>query len=65
MTTKEMIAAKFGEYQDNEKKFSEKGIKAASTRARVAVADLMELCKQRRAEIVEERAKEEEGGKKD
>lgn len=41
------------EYIENNEKFTEKGNKAAGTRARKALMDITKLCKERRKEIQE------------
>lgn len=51
MTTDEQIQTAIAEYQAENAKFTQKGVKAAAGRARKALADLAKLCKTRRAEI--------------
>lgn len=41
------------EYIDNNEKFTDKGNKAAGTRARKALMEITKLCKERRKEIQE------------
>ena len=41
------------EYIENNEKFSDKGNKAAGTRARKALMEITKLCKERRKEIQE------------
>ncbi len=55
MTTHEQLVALFENYVMENQKFSEKGVKAASSRARKALAELGDLAKVRRAEIQEAR----------
>lgn len=43
------------EYMQENTKFSEKGNKAAGTRARKALMEITKLCKERRKEIQEEK----------
>lgn len=43
------------DYMQENQKFSEKGNKAAGTRARKALMDITKLCKDRRKEIQEEK----------
>jgi hypothetical protein len=54
--TTEQIAAAFEQWQIEDTKFTEKGNKAAGTRARKALLELTKLAKARRAEISEEKA---------
>ena len=54
--TTEQINAIFAEWQENDAKFTEKGNKAAGTRARKALLELGKLTKVRRAEISEAKA---------
>ena len=54
--TIEQINAAFAEWQENDAKFTEKGNKAAGTRARKALLELGKLTKVRRAEISEAKA---------
>lgn len=53
--THELITQAFNDYVAEIAKFEEKGIKAASTRARTALSTLTKLAKTRRAEIQEKR----------
>ena len=55
-TTTEQINAIFAEWQENDAKFTEKGNKAAGTRARKALLELGKLTKVRRSEISEAKA---------
>jgi hypothetical protein len=45
------IKALFEEYAEENEKFEEKGVKAASSRARKALSEITKLAKTRRAEI--------------
>lgn len=54
MSTIDKIKAEITNWTNEEAKF-EKGNKAASTRARKALSEVMKLAKQRRAEITEEK----------
>ncbi len=54
--TIQQIADAFADWQLNDTKFTEKGNKAAGTRARKALMDLTKLAKVRRAEISEAKA---------
>jgi len=54
--TIEQITAAFAEWQAEDAKFTEKGNKAAGTRARKALLELGKLAKARRAEISEAKA---------
>jgi len=54
--TIEQINAAFADWQENDAKFTEKGNKAAGTRARKALLELGKLTKVRRAEISEAKA---------
>ena len=56
--TKDQIAEAFTDWLENDTKFTEKGNKAAGTRARKALMELTKLAKARRAEITEEKAGE-------
>jgi hypothetical protein len=53
MTTNEQILATVAEYQAENEKFVQKGVKASAGRARKALAELAKLCKLRRSEIQE------------
>ena len=55
-TTTEQIAEAYASYIEENTKFTEKGNKAAGTRARKALLDLTKLAKARRAEISEAKA---------
>ena len=57
-TTIEQINAAFEQWQIEDGKFSEKGNKAAGTRARKALLELGKLAKARRAEISEAKAED-------
>ena len=54
--TIEQINAAFEQWQIDDAKFTEKGNKAAGTRARKALLELGKLAKARRAEISEAKA---------
>ena len=56
MTTTEQITAAFETWQTEDAKFTEKGNKAAGTRARKALLELNKLAKVRRGEISEAKA---------
>lgn len=60
-TTTEQIAEAFVSFMEENTKFTEKGNKAAGTRARKALLELTKLAKARRAEISEEKAESVEG----
>lgn len=53
MTTHEQLVGLFESYVMENQKFSEKGVKAAASRARKALAEISKLTKVRRAEIQE------------
>jgi hypothetical protein len=53
MTTHEQLVGLFENYVLENQKFTEKGVKAASSRARKALAEIAKLAKVRRAEIQE------------
>lgn len=55
MTTHEQIIEQFEAYLAENEKFEEKGVKAASARARKALGELAKLGKARRAEIQEKK----------
>ncbi len=57
-TTIEQINAAFEQWQIEDGKFTEKGNKAAGTRARKALLELGKLTKVRRAEISEAKAED-------
>ena len=52
-TTSQQLLTLFEDYKDNNDKFSEKGNKAAGTRARKALAEIGKLAKAIRKEIQE------------
>jgi hypothetical protein len=54
--TTDQINAAFADWQENDAKFTDKGNKAAGTRARKALLELGKLTKVRRAEISEAKA---------
>ena len=56
--TIEQITAAFEQWQAEDAKFTEKGNKAAGTRARKALLELGKLAKARRAEISAEKAED-------
>ena len=56
--TTDQIAETFTEWLENDTKFTEKGNKAAGTRARKALLELGKLTKVRRGEISAEKAGE-------
>lgn len=56
MTTTEQIVDIFEQWRAEDEKFTEKGNKAAGTRARKALLELGKLTKTRRAEISEAKA---------
>jgi len=56
MTTTEQIVDIFEQWRSEDEKFTEKGNKAAGTRARKALLELGKLTKARRAEISEAKA---------
>ena len=56
--TTDQIAEAFTEWLENDTKFTEKGNKAAGTRARKALLELGKLTKVRRGEISAEKAGE-------
>ena len=56
--TTEQITAVFNTFIEEDTKFTEKGNKAAGTRARKALLELGKLTKVRRSEITEEKAAE-------
>lgn len=55
MTTHDQIVEQFEAYLAENQKFEEKGVKAASARARKALGELAKLGKARRAEIQEKK----------
>jgi hypothetical protein len=56
MTTTEQIVEVFEQWRAEDEKFTDKGNKAAGTRARKALLELGKLAKARRAEISEAKA---------
>lgn len=54
-TTHEQIVEQYEAYLEENAKFEEKGVKAASARARKALGELAKLGKARRAEIQEKK----------
>jgi len=56
MTTTEQIAEVFEQWRAEDEKFTDRGNKAAGTRARKALLELGKLAKARRAEISEAKA---------
>jgi len=56
MTTTEQIVEAFEQWRAEDGKFTDKGNKAAGTRARKALLELGKLAKARRAEISESKA---------
>ena len=58
MTTTEQIAELFTTFIEEDTKFTEKGNKAAGTRARKALLELGKLTKVRRGEISEAKAED-------
>jgi len=56
--TIQQLADAFADWQENDTKFTEKGNKAAGTRARKALLELGKLTKVRRGEISEAKAGE-------
>ena len=59
--TTQQISEAFNAFIEDDTKFTEKGNKAAGTRARKALLELTKLAKARRAEISEEKAESAEG----
>lgn len=55
MTTHEQIVQQYEAYLAEHEKFEDKGVKAASARARKALGELGKLAKTRRAEIQEKK----------
>lgn len=55
MTIHEQIVAQYEAYLEENRKFTEIGVKAAAARARKALAELGKLAKDRRKEIQEEK----------
>lgn len=57
MKTHEQLVELFETYVAENQKFTEKGVKAAATRARKALAEISKLTKVRRSEIQETKNK--------
>ena len=55
MSNHDILKEQFEAYLAENEKFTEKGVKAASTRARKALQEIAKACKARRAEITEEK----------
>lgn len=55
MSSHDILKEQFEAYLAENEKFTEKGVKAASTRARKALQEIAKACKARRAEITEEK----------
>ena len=55
MSCHDILKEQFEAYLAENEKFTEKGVKAASTRARKALQEIAKACKARRAEITEEK----------
>ena len=55
MSSHDTLKEQFDAYLAENEKFTEKGVKAASTRARKALQEIAKACKARRAEITEEK----------
>jgi len=55
MSSHDTLKEQMEVYLAENEKFSEKGVKAASTRARKALQEIAKACKARRAEITEEK----------
>ncbi len=55
MNTHEQLLKIFEDYQAENSKFSEKGVKVSAARARKALSEISNLCKVRRKEIMEEK----------
>lgn len=53
MTNHETLVSLFETYVKENEKFAEKGVKAAGTRARKALAEFTKIAKERRKEIQE------------
>lgn len=58
MTIHEQLEQEYAKYLEENKKFTEKGVKVAAARARKALAEIAKLCKERRKEIQEEKTGE-------
>ena len=57
MSKHEQLVELFKTYEQENERFAEKGVKASASRARKALLDIAKLCKERRAEILEETKK--------
>ncbi|NCD05333.1 MAG: hypothetical protein EOL97_04375 [Spirochaetia bacterium] len=55
MTTHEQLLKFIEDYQSENAKFTDKGVKASAARARKALSEISNLCKVRRKEIMEEK----------
>ena len=55
MSSHDTLTEQMEVYLAENQKFTEKGVKAASTRARKALQEITKACKARRAEITEEK----------
>jgi hypothetical protein len=55
LSTQELLTRAYEQYLQENEKYANKGVKAAGTRARKALADVAKLCKQRRNEIQAEK----------
>ena len=55
MSSHDTLKEQMEVYLAENEKFSEKGVKATSTRARKALQEIAKACKSRRAEITEEK----------
>lgn len=60
MTTNEQLQALFETYKEENEKFMTKGYMVSAQRARKALAEIMKLSKLRRAELLEEKKKNED-----
>ena len=56
VNTQEELVKQFQTYLDENTKFSDKGVKAAASRARKALQEIAKLVKLRRKEITDEKA---------
>jgi hypothetical protein len=61
MTNHENLVSLFETYVAENEKFEAKGVKAAGTRARKALAELTKLAKERRKEIQDAKTTEKDG----
>ncbi len=57
MSVHEQLVGLFETYVLENQKFTEKDVKASASRARKALAEISKLCKERRVEIQEAKAK--------